>query len=728
MGSNAQKILELVVVGKDKGGTKVVDDLGVSADKASKKTEGLGSTTTKAMVGIGVAAAALAVKSAGTFESVGGEVLKLQRFTGGTAEEMSKLRYAAQQSGLGVDDLAKSLGIASKNLAKSTDPMKDFGIAAKDAQGNVKPMDQVLLLVANKFKDMPNGAQKTAEAMKLFGRSGADMIPFLNKGAAGLQELMEKAQAAGVVLSGDDLKAVKESKQAHRDLDAAMEGLGITVGRNVLPLLTTLTSTAAKVPGPLVEMIAPLALIGGGLLGVVAAGNKVVGVVSPIVTKVREMDAASAAAGGSVGSMSSKIGASAAVVGGAVASWEIWNARMNEARKNADALGDIVSKKMTGAPTFSALDGQLSATREQIRGLGEDAKSVRAPWDIDYAFEMVEYQKRLVGAADANARLQNEIKLYANEHRVSLDVATQAVTKQKAEADAQKELQDAYDGTTASIDDQINTLRASVEPLFAAENATRKNEDAQRAAHKAANDVADAQKFYNQQVAIWGANSPQAVNAWVALTDAQRKQQDASVATARSALDLEMAQRKLADGVKAGTVPLDEARNMLDRWVASGLMTRAQADQVAQKFFTVAVTANQIPRDVNTTVTADTTRAQQRLDELLARYRSGGLTVGSVIQMPHAASGAFFKARSGGHIVNVAEGGQDEVVSPLSMITEAVRAAGGGGGGGFTYAPTIQAGAVVHSGDLGAELLNVLLQYARTNPAAVGQLVAAVSP
>jgi hypothetical protein len=60
------------------------------------------------------------------------------------------------------------------------------------------------------------------------------------------------------------------------------------------------------------------------------------------------------------------------------------------------------------------------------------------------------------------------------------------------------------------------------------------------------------------------------------------------------------------------------------------------------------------------------------------------------------------------------------------MVTAAVRAAGGGGGGGFTYAPTIQAGAVVHSGDLGAELLNVLLQYARTNPAAVGQLVAAV--
>jgi hypothetical protein len=137
------------------------------------------------------------------------------------------------------------------------------------------------------------------------------------------------------------------------------------------------------------------------------------------------------------------------------------------------------------------------------------------------------------------------------------------------------------------------------------------------------------------------------VNAWVALTEAQRKKSDADVATARSALDLEMAQRKLADGVKAGTIPLDEARNMLDRWVQAGTITRAEADSVAGKFLNVAVQANGIPKNVNTVVTADTTRAEQRLNEILARYKNGGLTVGSVVQMSHAAGGGFFKARSG---------------------------------------------------------------------------------
>lgn len=730
MGSNASQVLELVVVGKDKGGSKVVSDLGTAAEKSEKQTNNLGKTATNTMVGIGVAATALALKAAGTFENVGGEVMKLQRYTGGTAEDMSKLRFAAQQTGTDVDTLAKSMGLASKNLAASKDPMKDFGIAAKDAEGHVKPMDQVLLLVAEKFKGMPNGAEKTAAAMKLFGRSGAEMIPFLNRGAEGLQQLMEKAQAAGLVLSGDDLKAVKESKQAHRDLDAAMEGLGITVGRNVIPLLTSLTSAAAKIPGPLVEMIAPLALVGGGLLGIVAAGSKVVGVVSPIVTKVREMDAATTAAGGSVGSLGSKIGVAAVAVGGAVAAYEIWNARMKEASKNADSLAAIYDKKLTTSTTFDQLGDRLKTTRDQVQSLGDTAKSMKAPWDQDDAWEMVEYQKRLASSADAAARLQNEIKLYANEHRVSLDVATNAVEKQHAEADAQKALKDATEGTTMAIDDQINTLRAAVEPLFAAENATRKNQDAQKAAREATWAVAAAQKEYNQQSAIWGTNSNQAKAAWDKLTEAQQKKSDADVSTARSALDLEMAQRKLSDGITAGTVPLDQARDMLDRWVASGLMTRSQADIVAQKFLDVAVKAGQIPKDVNTNVTADTTRAEERLNALLWRYKNGGLTIGSVIQaVPQHAKGAFYPARVGGASMAIgAEAGQGEFVLPEDKLNAALRAAvasGGGRGGGGGLNLNVNVAGSMLGRDVGAVVVDALLQFKRTNPAIWAALVAA---
>jgi hypothetical protein len=50
-----------------------------------------------------------------------------------------------------------------------------------------------LLEVANAFQKMPDGARKSAIALKLFGLEGAKLIPFLNEGAKGIQALEDEA-------------------------------------------------------------------------------------------------------------------------------------------------------------------------------------------------------------------------------------------------------------------------------------------------------------------------------------------------------------------------------------------------------------------------------------------------------------------------------------------------------------------------------------------------------
>ena len=54
--------------------------------------------------------------------------------------------------------------------------------------------NEILLETADKFKGLPNGVDKTAIALKLFGRSGKDMIPVLNLGSKGIQELQKKSR------------------------------------------------------------------------------------------------------------------------------------------------------------------------------------------------------------------------------------------------------------------------------------------------------------------------------------------------------------------------------------------------------------------------------------------------------------------------------------------------------------------------------------------------------
>lgn len=215
----------------------------------SSKGEVAAKTVSKAfMVGGALAGAALVafgVKSAHTFESVGKETLKLQKFTGQTAEEASRLRFAFQQTGVSVDVGARALTVFSKRVQSSKDAQKDFGFAVRDSAGKVKPMNVLLGEAAEKFKTMAPGAERTAWVMKNFGRSGMDMTKFLSLGKKGLMELAAEADKYGLVLTKNNLGAVKDAIKGHREQEAAMQGLQVQIGQHVLPAITKLTTFVA---------------------------------------------------------------------------------------------------------------------------------------------------------------------------------------------------------------------------------------------------------------------------------------------------------------------------------------------------------------------------------------------------------------------------------------------------------------------------------------------------
>jgi hypothetical protein len=188
------------------------------------------------------AEAKLADASISAFKDVAGQTLALQRIMGGTAEDASRLRFAFQETGVDAEASARSIGILSKNVVAGAPGWKAMGINAKDATGHFKPMAELLPQIADHFAKMPNGAQKSAEALKLFGKGGLALLPFLNRGAKGLQELKDKSDKFGLTLSGKDLDALKKSRAAHKDWDAAIEGAKVRIGSVLLPMLTKLVT------------------------------------------------------------------------------------------------------------------------------------------------------------------------------------------------------------------------------------------------------------------------------------------------------------------------------------------------------------------------------------------------------------------------------------------------------------------------------------------------------
>jgi lambda family phage tail tape measure protein len=166
----------------------------------------------------------------------------LSQRTGVSVEALAKFRKAASTSGTDIDAVAKSLTRLSRGMfeaattgkGKAADALNALGISAKDAAGNVKSADAVTLEIANRFKSMPDGVNKTALAMALFGKSGADMIPMLNMGGAAIDSLSVKMT-----------KAFAERADEYSDKLAILSGkvgaLGADLAIALLPALNAVT-------------------------------------------------------------------------------------------------------------------------------------------------------------------------------------------------------------------------------------------------------------------------------------------------------------------------------------------------------------------------------------------------------------------------------------------------------------------------------------------------------
>lgn len=210
----------------------------------------------------GLIAAAVGVKKFATasvqaFRDVGSESMGLQRVLGGTIEEMSTLRGAAQLGGVSTDAMAMGMRTLSRQVYAGGKAFEALGIKTKDANGKIRPTNDVLMDVADKFKAMPNGAEKSALALKLFGRSGTEMLPMLNRGSKGIAELAKQTEKYGMTLSKVDQENIKKFVAAQRELKMASEGAKVGLGKALFPALTQIQQALVKIIPPLTLAITP---------------------------------------------------------------------------------------------------------------------------------------------------------------------------------------------------------------------------------------------------------------------------------------------------------------------------------------------------------------------------------------------------------------------------------------------------------------------------------------
>ena len=203
-----------------------------------------------AALGVGITALVMPVAR------VGDEFFKLSQKTGVSVEALTALDYAAKLSDVSTEGMTKALQKLSVamfdtqiNGVEGSAALRALGVSATDVNGQIRPTEQVLLDLADKFSAMPDGADKAALAVKLFGKEGLAIIPFLNQGREGITALMEEAQRLGLVMSEDVARASEVFNDNLTRLSAIFEGVQRQIGAAVIPVLADFTEQVILAQG-----------------------------------------------------------------------------------------------------------------------------------------------------------------------------------------------------------------------------------------------------------------------------------------------------------------------------------------------------------------------------------------------------------------------------------------------------------------------------------------------
>lgn len=189
---------------------------------------------------VGAATLAMANSTAAAANEIG----KLSVSSGLGAQALQELGYAfeingvsSQDFGQGLKGLAVKVNEAAHGNQEAQATFKALGVEVRDSTGKIRQMEAILYDVADAFRKMPDGAQKSALAVKLMEEAGLKLLPVLNQGADSIKRFADEAKNIGVLFTPEQIAAAKEWEQNMARIRFASSSVGRSIGDEVVPIL-----------------------------------------------------------------------------------------------------------------------------------------------------------------------------------------------------------------------------------------------------------------------------------------------------------------------------------------------------------------------------------------------------------------------------------------------------------------------------------------------------------
>lgn len=173
----------------------------------------------------------------------GDELAKLSARTGLSVRRLQELEFAFTQGGAaqeearsGLRDFIKNIGEAAAGTGEAKDLIEAMNVSLESTPGKMRPVNDVLLDVADRLMAIEDPATRNAVAMKLFGDSGVALLNTLQEGRGGIEAYAKDLRRLGY-LTEEQARYSEQLKARKEELTRATTALGGAVLTQVMPAL-----------------------------------------------------------------------------------------------------------------------------------------------------------------------------------------------------------------------------------------------------------------------------------------------------------------------------------------------------------------------------------------------------------------------------------------------------------------------------------------------------------
>lgn len=221
--------------GRNLGGS--LRDLGSAFANIGRNVAIAGAAVAGAVVGF------VALAKSGT--ELADSQTKAAQAAGVPVDAFGRLAFAADQSGVSQEQLGTALNFLNRDLGevaagndKAAEKFRKLGVQVKGANGQLRPTEEIFKDIADRLAELPDGAEKSAIAIDLFGRSGSTLIPLLNSTSRGINELGAQAENLGIVFTAEQARVAEAMNDALSALNQARIGVQAQLGLLFAPTIT----------------------------------------------------------------------------------------------------------------------------------------------------------------------------------------------------------------------------------------------------------------------------------------------------------------------------------------------------------------------------------------------------------------------------------------------------------------------------------------------------------